>query len=156
MAAAVSWRSSWFANRAKPGIPALIGAGLGCSRHAITGIKTISGENAMVLQPVHELIPRGRVRGGLRRYTRAVPPFFDNYPIADFTTACQLHAGLRSSDRGISLHPPIGFFALSSLLAMAAGCCQSHTGDLIDAAARRCSSSTHLHSSITKALLRSV
>ena len=39
---------------------------LGGSRYGVTRIGTIDGENGMVLQPVHELVPRGRVRGGSR------------------------------------------------------------------------------------------
>jgi hypothetical protein len=92
--------------RVKPGIPTPAGAGLGCSPYEVTGIKTSGGENSMVLQPVHERTPRGRVRGGSRlvhvgrpaflrwlpdslfRYylsTAQRPPFIRSWDFASFT-----------------------------------------------------------------------
>ena len=95
----------------------------------------------MVLQPVHESIPRGLVRDGSCVYkTRAVPLLFDSYPIACFTTACQLHEGLRSLDHGTSLRSPIGL-VLSGYLSMAAVRHSCAPAILIDAAGKRCSNS---------------
>jgi hypothetical protein len=92
----------------------------------------------MVLQPVHEHIPRGRVRDGSCVYqTRAVPLFCDAYPIACFTTACQLHEGLLSLDHGTSLRSPIGL-VLSSYLSMAAVRSSCTPAILIDTDGRRC------------------
>ena len=51
------------------------GAGLGCNRHGITRIKTNGGENGMVSQPVHEHLPRGPVRDGLRFADAGRPAF---------------------------------------------------------------------------------
>ncbi len=76
-----------------------------------------------------------------RLQTWAVPLFFDGYPIACFTTSCQLHKGLHSFDGGISLHSPIGFFALSGQLAMAAVRHRYAPAILLAAAGRRCPSS---------------
>src|SRR5215472_16400095 len=97
----------------------------------------------MVLQPVHEIIPRGLVRDGSCVYqTRAVPLFFDSYPIACFTTACQLHEGLRSLDHGTSLRSSDLIFRFPSDLSMAAVGYSGTTAILIDTDGRRCSTPT--------------
>jgi hypothetical protein len=54
----------------------------------------MGGENGIVVQPVHEILPRGRVRGGSRSLTRAVPLSVLLYLLAHFLTACQLSKDL--------------------------------------------------------------
>jgi hypothetical protein len=96
----------------------------------------------MVLQPVHELIPRGLVRDGSCVFkTRAVPLFLDSYPIACFTTSCQLHEGLRSLDHGTSLRSSNLIFRFPSDLSMAAVRYSCTPAILIDTDGRRCSNS---------------
>jgi hypothetical protein len=73
-------------------------------------------------------------------HTRAVPLFCDAYPIACFTTICQLHEGLRSLDHGTSLRSPIGL-VLSGYLSMAAVRHSCTPAILIDTDGRRCSNS---------------
>jgi hypothetical protein len=95
----------------------------------------------MVLQPVHEFLPRGRVRDGLVSPNAGRPAFLRWLPDSLF------HYYLSTAQRSPFIRSwnfasfTIGFFALPGDLAMAAVRHGDAPAILLAAAGRRCSSS---------------
>jgi len=80
----VSWRSILSNRQGGSRHRGACCAGLGCRLYGVTGVRKIGGENGMVVQPVHESLPRGRVRGGFAFSRRGPSRFFCSLAVSLF------------------------------------------------------------------------